>query len=222
MRLSVLLRPASIFAVLVVIVLAGLLGGPGTPVDTALVRGFEHWRLAHPGPTQAMIWLTLVGGAPLSLSALAIGAMALWFRAKPRWAGALVAAGLGERVAVEILKRIVNRPRPQFDPHPVATYSQSFPSAHAANSMTALLLVALLVVAPSKRGPAVVAAVATSLLIGLSRIYLGVHWPSDVLAGWAIGILVATLAVVVGARASAAAEEEHEVVGGHRAPLDQR
>ena len=94
---------------------------------------------------------------------------------------------LGGRLVVELLKLAVDRPRPSFDPQPVAVSSLSFPSAHAANSMITFLTVALLIIPVRYRGMAVTAAISLSAAVGLTRPYLGVHWPSDVIGGWAFG-----------------------------------
>lgn len=89
------------------------------------------------------------------------------------------------------LKLGFDRPRPDLVPHGVVVETLSFPSSHAMMSaVTYLTLGALLAQSRSGRWHAVyVMAVATTLtlLIGLTRVYLGVHWPTDVLAGWCVG-----------------------------------
>jgi undecaprenyl-diphosphatase len=90
-----------------------------------------------------------------------------------------------------LLKLGFERPRPDLVPHAVVVYTASFPSGHAMlSAVTWLTLGALLMrVEPRRRVKAYVLALAvlTTLLVGASRIYLGVHWPTDVLAGWCIG-----------------------------------
>ena len=90
------------------------------------------------------------------------------------------------------LKLVFVRGRPDLVEHLDRTFSSSFPSAHAMVSMLAwLTLAAVLVrfVAHDRTRTLVVAgAVVLSVLIGASRVYLGVHWPSDVLAGWSAGL----------------------------------
>ena len=77
------------------------------------------------------------------------------------------------------------RRRPADHEHLVEVQSLSFPSAHSANSMIVFLA---LVVAPARhRKLAVLLAVAGSMIIGISRPMLGVHWPSDVIGGWSFG-----------------------------------
>jgi undecaprenyl-diphosphatase len=78
---------------------------------------------------------------------------------------------------------------------------QSFPSGHAANSMIVYLALALLAFDdPRHRRWAVAGALLLSFLIGLSRPMLGVHWPSDVVAGWAFGLLWTLLVLGLSSR----------------------
>jgi membrane-associated phospholipid phosphatase len=78
---------------------------------------------------------------------------------------------------------------------------QSFPSGHAANSMIVYLGLSLLAADdPEHRRWAVAAALLLTFLIGLSRPMLGVHWPSDVVAGWSFGALWLLLVLAIGER----------------------
>ncbi|HLK46951.1 MAG TPA: phosphatase PAP2 family protein [Bryobacteraceae bacterium] len=90
-----------------------------------------------------------------------------------------------------ILKEVFQRPRPNLVPHGSYVDSPSFPSGHSMLSAVAYLtLGALLARAQSrKRLKAffLLAAALLSFLVGVSRVYLGVHWPTDVLAGWTAG-----------------------------------
>lgn len=180
--------PVPIAAIaLIGFVLAGLLGGPRAALDVNLIHSLAACRAAHPGLTSLVIPLTNAGGAA-GMIAILILIMAL-LALQRQWTKAALFAGivLGGRLVVELLKLAVDRPRPSFDPHPVAVSSLSFPSAHAANSMITLLTVALLIIPARYRGMAVTAAISLSAAVGLTRPYLGVHWPSDVIGGWAFG-----------------------------------
>ena len=86
------------------------------------------------------------------------------------------------------------RLRPEDQQHLVAAQSYAFPSGHAANATLVWLCLALLLPrGPRARLAAIWAAVWLALAVGLSRIMLGVHWPSDVIAGWAFGLFWALL-----------------------------
>lgn len=94
-----------------------------------------------------------------------------------------------------VLKELVNRPRPEFKVLEAA--EASFPSGHAQNNMAlyvAILVVLLLVVtAPKWRVLIKISMIALPILIGITRIYFGVHYVSDVVAGWGMGAFVALL-----------------------------
>jgi len=108
-------------------------------------------------------------------------------------AGALLmAASVGWGVMLStLLKPGIDRPRPDLVPHLVAVSTASFPSGHAMlSAVVYLTLGALLSRMEARRGVKVyflTLAVVMTFLVGVSRIYLGVHWPTDVLAGWCAG-----------------------------------
>jgi undecaprenyl-diphosphatase len=96
-----------------------------------------------------------------------------------------------------LLKMGFDRPRPDLVPHGAAVYTASFPSGHSMMAaVTFLTLGALLArVQPRRRLKLYLLALAVVLTaaVGFSRVYLGVHWPTDVLAGWAVGAAWASL-----------------------------
>jgi len=106
-------------------------------------------------------------------------------------AAALFAIVAAARLSLFLLKRIVRRPRPDVDRHVVATFTSSFPSGHTFMAVVTYLTAAMLIPIGM---PAILVAVAMafamilSLAIGIVRIALGVHWPTDVVAGWCAGI----------------------------------
>ena len=136
---------------------------------------------------------TALGGhGALTFLTLAVaGGLAL--AKKGRTAVALVAAIAGGFTLSLGLKALFQRARPDLVPHGAFVASSSFPSAHSMLSMVAYLtLGAVLARVQSTRifKVYVVALVGIlTLLIGLSRIYLGLHWPSDVVAGWSAGVV---------------------------------
>lgn len=116
-----------------------------------------------------------------------------------KWGAALMllVATLGGTAISEGLKVGFARPRPDLVAHAVDVTSMSFPSGHAMlSAVTYLTLGALLARTQSRRRTRAYvlgAAVLLTLLIGASRVYLGVHWPTDVLAGWCLGAAWALL-----------------------------
>ncbi len=106
-------------------------------------------------------------------------------------AGLVLLAIGGGTLMNNILKLGFDRPRPDLVPHGVEVYSASFPSGHATMAaITYLTLAALLArVQPRLRLRVFLFSLAIFIVVavGISRVYLGVHWPSDVAAGWAIG-----------------------------------
>ena len=173
---------------LAIFALAGLAGGPGSTSDITVIQALGAERASHAGLTAAAIVITTVGGAGGMVSILAIVVLGMVVKRRRQEAAVIAAVVLGGRAIVEILKIMIARPRPAFGPYPIDVWSLSFPSAHSANSMITFLAIAMLASPVRYRAMAIATAVALSVLIGATRPYLGVHWPSDVIGGWAFGI----------------------------------
>ncbi len=134
-------------------------------------------------PTRGLSWLGgLTGMGPIGLAA---AAWLVWRRARRQALWLVLTVGSG-RLLVEGIKLLVRRPRPPVADHLDAVSSWSFPSSHSAGTMMTCLALALLA---GGRRPALAAALAMAGLVGWSRVALGVHWPSDVLAGWGFGLV---------------------------------
>lgn len=132
-------------------------------------------------------FVTLFGEWQLLVAATLIATLWLLYVRRTRSALLLLTGALVGRALIDLQKRGIGRLRPEDQEHLVQVRSLSFPSAHAANSMILFLLLALLVVPERHRRGAVFTALFGTLAVGLSRPMLGVHWPSDVIGGWAFG-----------------------------------
>ena len=123
------------------------------------------------------------------ISVVIVGGYLLLAR-KADLAALMVGAIAGGMAISHLLKELFDRPRPELD-HAARVFTASFPSGHATlSAVTFLTLAALLTRTRVRRGAKiyfVAVAVVLTILTGMSRIYLGVHYPSDVLAGWCVG-----------------------------------
>jgi undecaprenyl-diphosphatase len=162
-----------------------LLGGPESRTDRAVLAFAQVDFL-----TPAARLVTRLGDWWLHILAGASGALWLALRRRRREAFLMVAIFAGERFLVGLLKLWFDRARPDAAGHEVAVHSMAFPSGHAANAMTLGLAFALLLPrTPEGRRAALPFALAFAFLVGATRPVLGVHWPSDVLGGWILGLL---------------------------------
>jgi undecaprenyl-diphosphatase len=114
----------------------------------------------------------------------------------------LLAAALGGLLLSTGLKAFFTRPRPSVVPHLSAAYSTSFPSGHSMMSAIIYLTLGTLLSRLELRHPRLrlyflMVALLLTFVIGCSRVYLGVHYPTDVLAGWTAGLVWATLCSLV-------------------------
>ncbi|MHB9878468.1 phosphatase PAP2 family protein [Pacificimonas sp. ICDLI1SI03] len=167
-------------------ILSGLrsVADPGTPIG-------PRWL------TRAMIDVTALGGVSL-LTLITMGS-ALYLLVTRRAATALytVFAVVAGAMSSAFLKDIFIRARPDVVPHLVEVSSASFPSGHAMNSAIVYLTLGAIIAGTHARFIERIyilsAAIALTLLIGISRVWLGVHYPSDVLAGWSVGAALAAL-----------------------------
>lgn len=161
------------------------------------------WLVAHRVPdwTVVMEAASRYGGT-LGTLVLALVAVALLVWRRHWWEAATVAvASAGPSVLVPAFKALYARPRPPLGTQLVPQFDPSLPSGHALGSIVIVGVVAIVAVRLVRSMVVRVAtlgtAAATILLIGVSRLYLGVHWFTDVLAGWFLG--GAWLAVCVAA-----------------------
>lgn len=179
-----------------------VLAGRTVPLDST---GLQIWRtgagLAPRGPgwlIEAVRDVTGMGGVVMR-HVFAICAIAALLLLKLR-REALVLAGtvMGGWVVNSALKALIGRERPTIVPHLTEAAGNSFPSGHSFNSAVVFIAIALAFAAMSPRRSVrwtiVGAAVGLTWLIAFSRVWLGVHFPSDVIAGWLGGASWAFLA----------------------------
>lgn len=161
-----------------------------TPGNLAVPKGPSYL------PEMARDVTALGGFTVLPLLVIFVAGFLLLSR-RPRIALVVCGAAVGGGIILSVVKELVNRPRPEVVPHLMQVHSASFPSGHSMLSATVYLTLAALL-AQFSEGRAlkiylIAAASLLTLLIGLSRMYLGVHYPSDVLAGWSAGLAWASL-----------------------------
>jgi len=140
---------------------------------------------------------TALGGVGvLTFLTLAVSGL-LVLQGRYRTTGLVVVAIGGAFLLSMGLKLAFSRPRPDLVSHVAYVYTSSFPSGHSMMSAATYLTLGALL-ARAQPGHAIKAyllglAVALTLAVGISRVYLGVHWPTDVLAGWTLGAIWALL-----------------------------
>ncbi|MCJ0875702.1 phosphatase PAP2 family protein [Streptomyces sp. AP-93] len=202
-------------AVLTVLVAVGW--GPLLSFDGRIARGLHSHAVSHPAVTRLMRVLTDWVWDPWSMRALAGAACVwLWWRGEGRCALRIALATLAATAVSQGLKVLVGRERPVWpDPVDSADYA-AYPSGHA---LTATVVCGLLVWLVARRSPgpfprpsarpsarpftrsvpalALLLAAVSVLGVGFTRVYLGVHWFSDVLGGWLLGSVLVALTVTV-------------------------
>jgi undecaprenyl-diphosphatase len=160
--------------------------------------GLLFWRGPdlHPrGPTallESVRDLTALGGTLLRNVFAITAVVALLFLRLRREAMLLTLTVMLAWIVNSALKNLVGRPRPAIVPHLMDAGGNSFPSGHSFNSAVVYVSIALAFAAISRRetvrSTLISCALILSLIVAWSRVWLGVHWPSDVIAGWLGGV----------------------------------
>jgi undecaprenyl-diphosphatase len=157
---------------------------PSLPIGPAWLRG-------------AALDITALGSA--SVLGLVVGAVVgfMLLQGLTRTAFLVFVASTGGLVLNSLLKELFQRPRPEIVPHLREVLTLSFPSGHAMTSAAVYLTLGALVMRVADRPVTRMFCMGFAMflagIIGVSRVYLGVHYPTDVLAGWLVGLSWALL-----------------------------
>ena len=172
------------------------------------------------GPGSQEMWrdLSALGGATVIILLSTGVATFLLLRRQWRSAAFLAISVVGGLILSSLIKQAIDRARPELLEHHALPGSPSFPSGHATHAAVVYLAIAILLtkLVESVRLKAYIltAGLLVPLLVGISRIALAVHWPTDVLGGWLIGLawglLVYTAATYMQARGGIEQEGEIE------------
>jgi undecaprenyl-diphosphatase len=161
--------------------------------------------------------ITALGSYTVAGAVTVVAVVALYLGGRWRDAVFVATTVAGGVIVAALLKELFGRPRPDLFEHFHHVATLSFPSGHAAKSALVYLTLATIAGSlTSNRGLRIFGFVVAGTLViavGLSRIYLGVHWPSDVVAGWIFGVGWVLMAVVVAHRATTRRNEGGRTAG---------
>lgn len=172
-------------ALVVVLALAWWVRGAPPPIDVRVHDWSHRTMVAHPRWLTAFSWLTNLGA---TWTLIAVAAILAWvYRRRPGWPSFPLIATALSIVLFQLGKAVIGRPRPAY--RFWDTVGQAFPSGHSSSSAVLAGLILFLAWPSGRhRGWLVAAVAALPLLVGVTRVMGGVHWPSDVLAGWLVGV----------------------------------
>lgn len=182
-----------------VLVISGAIHGFDETVSAAMSQ--REGALADPRLREALRDITALGSFSVLAAAVIAASGYLFASQRPRLAVLLAASALGATAFSTVLKMAIDRARPDAAEPGLRTFTASFPSGHALLSAAIILTIGgLIAFAARRRSESVtvmaIAAILT-LVVGASRVTLGVHWPSDVIAGWGLGFGWACLTLLV-------------------------
>ncbi len=170
--------------------------------DRAVLLALRH--ADDPAKPLGPLWLQVAArdvtslGSPAVLTLITVAALG-FLALKRQWKAALflLVSICGGTAVSFALKDLVQRPRPDFVAAVAQTQTYSFPSGHAFLSAVTFLTLGTLLARVQHQVEVKIyllsVAIAITVLVGISRVYIGVHWPTDVLAGWCAGAAWAIL-----------------------------
>ena len=202
-----------------------VLEGPLQSTDDRVLRFVAAYRT--PLLTKVALQATSLGSGVVLVLLVLVASSFLWLTRHRYSAYLLLASFVGSWILNTALKDVFERPRPEVVPHLAAVITSSFPSGHAMSSMAAYGAIALLLTrlqrSRAARRTTWLLATIVILVIGASRIYLGVHYASDILGGYAAGLAWVAFAAAgmsalqfFGRRAPAIHEQERHLGGPTR------
>lgn len=221
LRASIFSPFANVHRLLVIFLVTAIISGALLIFASEVMEGetlaFDRWillamrspdNLSVPaGPAWlrlAMTDLTALGGYTVLTMITGFATGYLIVVRKTVIAAGLAGSVISGLVISSLLKLVYLRPRPDIVVHLVAVQSSSFPSGHATNSAVTYLTLGIFLAGAEKnrwvRTYLMAVAIFLTVAVGVSRVYLGVHWPSDVLAGWCVGSLWAVLCSILMAK----------------------
>lgn len=198
-------------AIAVLLLLFGLIAlevarGKRTALDQSLILALRSSTdpsqpIGQPWVQEAARDVTSLGSIIVVLITTTAIAGYLYLAQKSELAGLILLSVLGGVALNNLLKRFFARARPDFIVPSARVFTTSFPSGHAMLSATAYLTIGALL---SRAAPSatlslyfMLIAVLLTVIVGFSRVYLGVHYPTDVLAGWCVGAVWAIVCSVL-------------------------
>ena len=190
--------------------------GDATRLDLEVNAALAPYR--RPWPLAAFLWITIFG-TEAAVFGMALAASALlWGEGRAKQLLPLWSTVLGAEATTWTLKFLLARPRPEFLPGVATALSPSFPSAHSTGTVALVGSLACLVArghrGRHRQGAIMAVAVAIVLLIGFSRIFLGVHYLTDVLAGGLVGGLWLLIGSASAGAAHPVGHEDRRSPGG--------
>lgn len=204
---------AGLFALVLTLVVLGW--SPLQDFDNAVVDALNSVVTAVPGLSTVLTAITHLGGSLTAWLVLSMAVVWLLIRRETVLAVYVAATGLGAVALTTGTKELVERARPVVESPVAATSGLSFPSGHTLGSTVTygVLLLVFLPAVPFRFHKRVVAAVVVLVLaVGITRVGLGVHYPSDVVGGWLLGVLWLLVTAI-------AFRRWHETAGLGRPPL---
>lgn len=157
------------------------------PGDVAILNGIHTF--SSDWLDRFFLLVTSLGSAPFVIAGVTVAITAMYYIGEKRNALFLLFSAGGTAIINILFKLLFERERPDLWEHLVIESGYSFPSGHAMISSALALAIIILAWRTEYRWHAIIIGSLYTLLVGISRVYLGVHFPSDIIGGWCVSIL---------------------------------